>query len=479
MTFLFFSGAPDCLIKDGLSYHSDKSVIIKLIVPVAASKLCKEAEYPKSHSYIADLSVEIRSFAAIFESTGKTYRDFVIFVLEKIAQKANKMEATQIDIVADFYHDLSIKAGTRNSRGQGSRELFTLETFLPDDFEKCFENNSFKCDLNNCFARPDILAAWGWQRDYCVTKERFVIERTNGSFSERLICLQPNCQSLEEADNRIVVHIRDVICMRGHSSILVRTNDSDVVVILISFMVQFLEYNKAASVTVEFGTGDTRRFISINECLEHLGENVALALNFFHAFSGADSTSSFYRKGKTVLYNSWMNYPMFEDLTSTFQKLSWLPSDETIKESLLMIQNFLYYVYRPSSNPSPQNDLDELRMDLFKSSTTNSFRDLPPSTDGLGLHVRRSAYQSGWVWGNSISQEKCPSIEESGWIVESGKIGFRWSISFDPNMIIKVTKSCKCKQGSSKTKKCNSCSCAKSNVACLEQCDCVRTCAIK
>ena len=45
---------------------------------------------------------------------------------------------------------------------------------------------------------------------------------------------------LEEADNRIVCHVNDLI-QNGFSNILVKTGDSDVIVILLGFMKQFMD----------------------------------------------------------------------------------------------------------------------------------------------------------------------------------------------------------------------------------------------
>ena len=79
---------------------------------------------------------------------------------------------------------------------------------------------------------------------------------------ERLICF--HSYSLEEVDNRVVVHIKNMIEHHQRTSITVRTVDSDVVVILAAFMTQFLEYSAQIKLWVDFGTGIHRRLIFIN-----------------------------------------------------------------------------------------------------------------------------------------------------------------------------------------------------------------------
>ena len=71
-------------------------------------------------------------------------------------------------------------------------------------------------------------------------------EGTSGNVAtDRITCFSAGITFLEEANNRIVLHIRDSVIMRKREKILVRTVDSDVVVILMEFFIQFLQCNKA------------------------------------------------------------------------------------------------------------------------------------------------------------------------------------------------------------------------------------------
>ena len=62
-----------------------------------------------------------------------------------------------------------------------------------------------------------------------------MLERIDGLESQRILCMQPINTSLEEADNRMVLHIRDAMILRNKHEILVRTVDSDVIIILLGF----------------------------------------------------------------------------------------------------------------------------------------------------------------------------------------------------------------------------------------------------
>ena len=130
----------------------------------------------------------------------------------------------------------------------------------------------------------------------------------------------------EEADNRIVIHIADMI-RNDITKIKLRTVDTDVIVILLAFMPQFLELNENVCIWADFGTGDHRRLLSINDSYDELGDSICLGLLFFHCFTGCDSTCGFFRKTKRFWYDLWMKRQAQDNITSVFQHLSWLPSE--------------------------------------------------------------------------------------------------------------------------------------------------------
>lgn len=76
----------------------------------------------------------------------------------------------------------------------------------------------------------------------------------------------------EEADTRIVVHVRHAL-ERGAESVLVRTVDTDVVVILVGKLHDLLAYNYLCKVWVAFGMGRHFSVININGICSSLGES--------------------------------------------------------------------------------------------------------------------------------------------------------------------------------------------------------------
>ena len=69
-------------------------------------------------------------------------------------------------------------------------------------------------------------------------------------------------------------------------------------------------------------------------------------------------------------------------------------------------------------------DIDANRFDLFSTSAA----EIPPSKNALKLHIMRSAYQSGWVWRNTLSASTPPSVLEWGWeiVQDEDQLTLKW-----------------------------------------------------
>ena len=89
----------------------------------------------------------------------------------------------------------------------------------------------------------------------------------------------------EEADTRIVVHVIDSL-EKGFNKILIRTVDTDVIVILMDLFYSLRENYQAADIWVAFGTGKSFRHYHINNLCRLHGREQSCCLPPFHAFTG-------------------------------------------------------------------------------------------------------------------------------------------------------------------------------------------------
>ena len=190
----------------------------------------------------------------------------------------------------------------------------------------------------------------------------------------------PDCNH-EEADTRIVVHLRHTLLTEGTSTILVRTVDTDVVVILVGKFHDLKAINANVDIWVAFGMGRGFKYISINKICAALGEQKSRFLPVFHAFSGCDTTSAFNGKGKRSAWQAWelcshTVTPSLEFLsTHPFQQL-----DED-SEHFRNLERLVIIMYDKSS---PLDSVNEARMNLF-CKHSRAIENLPPTQ----VHLRK------------------------------------------------------------------------------------------
>ena len=129
---------------------------------------------------------------------------------------------------------------------------------------------------------------------------------------DRVVCKgieyeMPQCNH-EEADTRIIIRVQDSL-QRGTNTIMIRTVDTDIIVLLIGHFYALLEQNPNADIWVAFGTGNHFCYYHINIICANLGFEKSRGLLPFHALTGCDTTSSFFGKSKCQL--GWLGNPIW------------------------------------------------------------------------------------------------------------------------------------------------------------------------
>ena len=146
--------------------------------------------------------------------------------------------------------------------------------------------------------------------------------------------------SYEEADIRMMVHIADAVD-KGHNSIMIRTVDTDVVVLAVA-AVHTLGIKE---LWVSFGTGKNHKILPTHRYSSALGPLRSRSLPIFHALTGGDTTSFFARHGRKTAWNTWETYP---EVTRAFVELASGPSS-IIDETLATIERFIVLMYDRTS----------------------------------------------------------------------------------------------------------------------------------
>ena len=403
---------------------------------------------------VLDGSVIVHCLPTYNVSTFNMYADEVFIPhLERHLQ-----DTKRLDVVWDEYIQDSLKESTREKRGKGVRRKVSGSTKIPGNWKNFLGDQMNKKELF-AFLTSKIESkmesfSWPPTKSVCVTSGQAVS-------ACGLSVPMDDCNH-QEADTRIMVHIRHAL-EHGAETVLVRTVDTDVVVILVGLFFDLVTIQPSSDFWIAFGMGKNYRLYHINSICESLGEPRSRALPVFHAFSGCDTTSAFNGKGKKSVWRAWQAY---DDATETFACLAKHPfmlldADTDNFQKLERLTVILYDKWSASFS------VNETRKLLFCYESL-SMEKLPPTQDALLQHVRRAVYQAG-IWTSSTNtQQALPSPRDYGWMKEPGTSTWVpvWMTIPEVSRACRELIKCCCKGA------CTTCKCTKANLPCSLLCKC-------
>ncbi|KAG0713238.1 hypothetical protein GWK47_016650 [Chionoecetes opilio] len=175
------------------------------------------------------------------------------------------------------------------------------------------------------------------------------------------------------SNTRIVVHLQDAL-ESGCTTCLVRTVDTDVLVILIGKYHFLASKYPSADIWVAFGSGKNFLFLHINAICSTLGKEKSTALPVFHSFTGCDTTSSFFGKGKKSVWEAWGAYT---EVTDAFNFIVEHPHAQITVDcqEFQMLERFTVVIYDKNS---PLVSVNEARKELF-CQKNRTMENIPPT----------------------------------------------------------------------------------------------------
>ena len=356
------------------------------------------------------------------------------------------------DFVFDTYQESSLKNQTRLSRGKGVRRRVEPNVKAPRNWKAFLRESQNKTELF-AFLADRISQSDDLENTVVVTKKEDVVSNKAINRDAVTPCTH------EEANTRLFVHARSVT-LEGAKSVIVKANDTDVVVIAVSVMPSLRDLG-LNFLWVTFGKGLKLRWIPVHQLVNAIGPLRSSGLPFFHALTGCDVVSAFRGKGKKSAWRTWDVCD--EEVSRTFTHLSQVPSSVN-DHDMRVIEKFVVAMYDRSSTATTVNDA---RLDLF-ARKQRSYQAIPPTQAALKEHIKGAAYQAGIVWGQATNpRPDIPSPEEWGW----KKQGFLWQIHWTDLPPIssscqELTK-CVCKKGCS-----GRCKCYRCGLVCTQLCSC-------
>ena len=192
-----------------------------------------------------------------------------------------------------------------------------------------------------------------------------------------------------------MLHAWHAHAIEGHSKIIIKTVDSDVVVMA---LYAFPRMNNVEHLWVEYGSGIHLQYLPIHDMNDKIPTGVSNLLPFFHAFTGADTVSSFGGIGKMTAWKTWMS---FREVDTAFHEYSTMPLHISHhSNNFLVLQCFVVLMYQTSSSADTVNEARRLLFSQFNRPIEN----ISPTSDTLFNHLKRAMLQC-FVWTNCLERE--------------------------------------------------------------------------
>lgn len=278
---------------DGGNLKTDKSA---LMGKLELSQTEPTVTLPEVYSNVYDGGLLIHSTLSQMNA-GTSYSSIARTILSVVCSGKGSEE---VHVCLDKYVENSIKDSERQLRGavNTAYSITGPDQKIRQSGQKLLANSSFKNELGKF-----LLHEWGKNHYMNMMNGKTVIISYGGD------CLQyspdHSTQQItqsrpvhlqgdhEEADTLIAFHIANITS----STIIVRASDTDVLVILIGLLGK-QRREARPQIIFDCGSGNNRRYINVNnvaDVLEEKNEGLAQALPGYHAFTGCDFTSAFYR----------------------------------------------------------------------------------------------------------------------------------------------------------------------------------------
>lgn len=374
-------------------------------------------------------------------------------ILPKIQRYSSEYKRT--DLVFDVYRDCSLKSEARSRRGKAVRRRVTSTNKTPSNWRSFLRDNSNKTELFNFLA--DRVSEISTANTVVVTKEEQAMTSKNNEESTNLDQITP-CTH-EEADTRLLLHTRHAVeC--GYKSIIIEANDTDIVVIAVSF-IPHLSQLGLEKLWVTFGKGSKLRWIPVHDVASIIGQEKTRSILFFHAFSGCDVVSAFHGKGKKTAWQTWNVFP---EASTVFGRLSDSPLEVTA-EDMATLERFVVLMY---DRALPTPSVNEARLELF-ARKQKPYDMIPPTVAALKEHVKRAAFQAGHIWGQSLIKEpESKSPSDWGWMKQEDNT---WKVFW--SSLVPIAKSCQELTKCGCKRECiGRCKCYSFSLACTKLCSC-------
>ena len=372
--------------------------------------------------------VDATFFLHLQKDLPMTFGEIAALVLRQLVRMAK-----EVHLVCDVYRSPSIKDAERERRGTA---LFVYNITGPDqvrpkDWQQALHSASFKTEFFKFLADEWKKPSYAHIMQSC--KLFLAVEDTCFSFTSVddgvLRTIEPSLKSFhEEADTRMIFHLSVGARSENVSNIVVRSNDTDVLVLLV-YHVAKTGTNTGIWMDLGLNSNNSRRTVSINNLVQGLTKDVALALPGLHALTGCDYIPSFYNKGKIKPYD------MMKKNDAFIKSMQDLGNGPLQRDTIQQCELFICSLY----GQPKQTSVDQARHKIFQQTyAPKNVADpldrikgvnpsaMPPCSKVLLQQLKRANYVAS-MWKQASQPNPCTdSPVGHGWTLDGSTYRIHW-----------------------------------------------------
>ena len=257
----------------------------------------------------------------------------------QILQLAQRYDCSRVDFVVDQYPEISIKNFEHFRRAASRPEIIHIHSKqqkTPSQWKR------YISDGKNKEAIAEFLFITWKEASFKTIQREITLYITHGGECH---CLHVNSGLMnvrpvedlfcdhEESDTRMFLHALHASQTCNH--VIIKSPDTDVAILGVCLSEHF-------TVNLYFltGVGNNTRILDLKKVASHLGQSICSSLIGLHIFTGYDSTSAFYGKGKKKHFDLACKHEAF---LSAFKDLG--TSLDRRESTIKALEKFVCHMY--------------------------------------------------------------------------------------------------------------------------------------
>lgn len=364
------------LTKGGELHKTNKSELVHEIEKYLGDT--SDQTPPQTTCTIFDFMLHARIIAAAAASSMKTFGELAEMILKRLISLSK--EAERVDVVFDLYQENSIKAGERIRRTKKDPVHMTLSsslTPLPKDMDAFWSSIHNKNQFQKFF-QAHVLQNQERLSGVSVFLSGMIGEEPLKVQNGHVIKVPELSSNVEEADERLFIHLNHAINTSNVKSLLIASSDTDVFVCSIYYYHNAFKSSGLKNLWILSGKGHTTRYLPVHDICDVVDNQVIKILPAVHSLSGCDTTSKVGTKHAALMRAKEYAY-LLQDFG---------------KEDLsnIMLENAEEYLTRVLSKDFKV--MNDLRIFKYHRMKNLDFMKLPPTSSSLKLHIKRAYLQA-------------------------------------------------------------------------------------